>query len=230
MPEPTIVAMGGGGFLDGDPLLEEYILDLVGKERPRVCFVPTASADSPTGLILFYRFVSGRADGFDLTLFDRQVEDVRGFLLSMDVIYVGGGNTASMLAVWRAHGVDEVLREAWENGVLLCGMSAGANCWFECSVTDSFGPTLGPLHDGLGILRGSFCPHYDGESQRRPTYERLIGEGFPSGLAADDCAAVRFAGTEVAECVSSKAEAGAYRVELVDGEATQTSLPTRFLG
>jgi peptidase E len=224
-----IVAMGGGGFMDGDPLLDEYILELTGKEHPRVCFVPTASADAQVAMVGFYRFFSGRAEPFDLTLFDRRVQDLRGFLLSQDVIYVGGGNTANMLAVWRVHGVDVILREAWEQGVLLCGMSAGANCWFECSITDSFGPALAPLEDGLGFLPGSFCPHYDGESQRRPTYELLVSEGFPPGLAADDCAAVRFEGTEIAECVSSKPEAGVYRVEMVDGDIVQTSLETRYL-
>jgi peptidase E len=171
-----------------------------------------------------------RAEPSDLTLFDRRVEDVAGLLLSQDVIYVGGGNTASMLAVWRAHGVDQVLREAWERGIVLCGMSAGANCWFECSTTDSFGPTLAALDDGLGFLRGSFCPHYDGEPQRRPAYELLISKGFPAGYAADDNAALHFSGTELVECVSSRAEASAYRVELVDGEVVQTALETRLLG
>jgi peptidase E len=230
MARRTIVAMGGGGFLDDDPLLDEFVLELTGKPRPRVCFLPTASADAQTAIVQFYRAFSGRAEAFDLTLFDRRVQDVRGFLLSQDMIYVGGGNTANMLAVWRLHGVDAALREAWEQGIVLCGMSAGANCWFESSVTDSFGPILAPLHDGLGMLPGSFCPHYDGESQRRPTYELLVSEGFPAGFAADDFAALRFDGTELAECVSSKPEAGAYRVEIADGEVRQTSLETRFLG
>lgn len=230
MPESHIVAMGGGGFLDGDPLVDEYILSLSGKERPRICYVPTASADHQVGIVQFYRFFSTRADPFDLTLFDRRIEDLAGFLLSQDVIYVGGGNTANMLAVWRVHGVDEILRAAWEQGVVLCGMSAGANCWFECSVTDSFGPTLAPLDDGLAFLSGSFCPHYDSELQRRPTYELLVSKGFPPGYAADDSAALHFSGTELVECVSSKPDAGAYRVELVEDEVVQTSLMTRFLG
>ena len=223
--------MGGGGFSDEDPLLDEYILGLTGADRPRVCFVPTATGDSERYLAGFYRaFTALDCHPTDLGLFDRRVQDLEGFLLSQDVIYVGGGNTASMLAVWRTHGVDEILRSAWEQGVVLCGMSAGANCWFECSVTDSFGPVLAPLEDGLGLLPGSFCPHYDGESQRRPTYELLVSEGFPAGYAADDSAALRFDGTELVECVSSKPEAGAYRVELTDGEVVQTSLETRFLG
>jgi peptidase E len=230
MPDRHIVAMGGGGFVDGDPLIDEYILELTAKDRPRVCFLPTASADHQSSIVQFYRFFSGPAEPFDLTLFDRSVQDLEGFLLSNDVIYVGGGNTANMLAVWRVHGIDEILRSAWEQGIVLCGTSAGANCWFEGSITDSFGPTLAPLHDGLGFLEGSFCPHYDGEPQRRPTFELLISKGFPSGYAADDAAALHFVGTELVECVSSKPEAGAYRVELLDGEVVQTSLMTRFLG
>jgi peptidase E len=181
-------------------------------------------------MVAFYRFFSTRAEPFDLTLFDRRVQDLEGFLLSQDVIYVGGGNTANMLAVWRVHGVDEILKAAWEQGVVLCGSSAGANCWFEASITDSFGPALAPLHDGLGFLQGSFCPHYDSELQRRPTYELLVSKGFPPGYASDDAAALHFVGTELVECVSAQAEAGAYRVELMDDEVVQTSLMTRFLG
>src|SRR5437764_3163195 len=212
MPPRTIVAMGGGGFMEDDPLLDDYILELTGKDRPRVCFVPTAAADSQVAMVQFYRSFSSKADPSDLTLFDRRVRDVAGFLLLQDVIYVGGGNTASMLAVWRAHGVHDVLREAWGRGIVLCGMSAGANCWFEDSITDSFGPVLAALGDGLGFLPGTFCPHYDGEAERRPTYELLVSQGFPPGFAADDQAAVRFDGTDVAECLSSKPDAAVYRV------------------
>jgi peptidase E len=128
-----------------------------------------------------------------------------------------------MLAVWRLHGVDEALREAWERSVVLAGTSAGANCWFEASTTDSFGP-IGPLRDGLGLLEGSFCPHYDGEADRRPTYHRLIADGFPGGFAADENVAIHFAGTKLAEVVSGRPEAGAYRVDLVDGEVRETRL------
>jgi len=107
-------------------------------------------------------------------------------VLSQDVIWVGGGNTASLLAVWRAHGLDLVLREAWEQGVVLCGVSAGMNCWFEGSTTDSFGPTLAPLKDGLGILAGSCCPHYDSNEQRRPIYRGAVDRGeLGPGYAAD---------------------------------------------
>jgi dipeptidase E len=134
-------------------------------------------------------------------------------LVSQDLIYVGGGNTANMLAIWRVHGIDRALREAWERGAVLGGMSAGANCWFEDSVTDSFGPELRALGGGLGLLAGSFCPHYDGEPERRPTYTRLVQEGLLTpGYAADDDAAFHFEGTELREVVTQRDGARGYRV------------------
>jgi peptidase E len=147
------------------------------------------------------------------------VADLRSFVLAQDVIWVGGGNTASLLAVWRMHGLDVVLREAWEAGVVLCGVSAGMNCWFEASTTDSFDLAhLAPLHDGLGLLPGSACPHYDGEPQRRPLYRGLVESGaFPPGHAADDAAALVFEGTTVREVVCTQAGSTAYRVT-ADGE------------
>ncbi len=139
--------------------------------------------------------------------------DLRALALSHDAILVCGGNTANMLAVWRVHGFDRVLREAWEAGVVLFGWSAGMICWFEAGVTDSFGPELAGLRDGLGFLPGSACPHYDGEELRRPVYTRLVAdEGFPPGVALDDGAAARFVGTELVEVVASRPGAGGYRV------------------
>jgi dipeptidase E len=176
-----IVAMGGGGFSmePENPLLDEFVLSLARRARPRVCFVATASGDADGYVASFYRaFAALDCRPSDLGLFDRRVGDLRAFVLEQDVVYVGGGNTASLLAVWRAHGLDAVLAEAWAAGVVLCGISAGMNCWFRQSVTDSFDvATLAPLLDGLGLLAGSACPHYDGEEQRRPTYRRLVGPG-----------------------------------------------------
>ena len=152
-------------------------------------------------------------------------------MLSQDVIWVGGGNTASLLAVWRMHGLDVVLREAWEQGVVLCGVSAGMNCWFQASTTDSFGPELAPLHDGLGFVAGSACPHYDGEERRRPLYGELVAGGFPAGYAADEGAALHFdAGGSLVEVVASREYARGYRVERgPDGAAIEQALPTRSL-
>jgi peptidase E len=228
-----IVAMGGGGFSMDDPLMDAYVLDLVDASRPKVCFLPTATSRPDTYTVRFYvAFPSSRFAPSHLDLFDRRVEDLGSFPGEQDVIYVGGGNTANMLAVWRIHGVDRALRAAWESGVVCCGISAGANCWFEASTTDSF--LMGradALTDGLGLLRGSFTPHYDSEPERRPSYRRLVASGaLPSGIACDDFAAVRFEGTELAEAVIAREGAGACRVERAGDEATETPLPVRRLG
>lgn len=236
-PQPTIVAMGGGGFsMEPDnPLLDDHILSLArkqrGRERPRICFLATASGDSPQYIANFYAAFARRSDATHLGLFDRKVGDIDQFLLEQDAVYVGGGNTANMLALWRLHGVDRALARAWEAGVVLSGLSAGSNCWFQSATTDSFGP-LAALRDGLGFLPGSHSPHYDGEPARRPTFQRLIGEGvLPDGYAADDGAALVFHGTEVAEVVTSRPGARAYRVARgPDGGATETELPARYLG
>jgi peptidase E len=224
-----IVALGGGGFSDDDPLLDDFVLGLTGEERPRVCFVGTASGDSSFYLRRFYEaFTRGRADPSHLALFtmpNRPVEE----LLVQDVVYVGGGSTANMLAVWRLHGVDRVLREAWERGVVLAGISAGAICWFEAGVTDSFGP-LARLDGCLGFLAGSFCPHYDGEVERRPTFRRLVGEGLAGGYGVEDRVALHFRGTELAEVVSSRPDGRAFRVEPAGQEVAESPLPVRPLG
>lgn len=216
------------------PLLDDHILGLVARPRPRVCFVPTASGDDPGYIVQFYdAFPTSRCEPSHLPLFKRSVADLRSFVLGQDVVYVGGGNTANLLAVWRVHGFDVVLREAWEGGVVLCGVSAGALCWFSGGVTDSFGSGLAPLSDGLGLLPGSMCPHYDGEALRRPRYQELVGSGaLPRGLAADDGVALVFSGTAFSEAVSSRPGAQAYRVApgVDSGRAVEVALPTRYLG
>jgi peptidase E len=226
-----IVAMGGGTFGGDGRLspLDAYLLQLAATPRPRVCFLPTASAESPPYLLRFYEaFTADRCEPSHLLLFGRPRTDIRDFLLGQDVIYVGGGNTANMLAVWRVHGVDRVLAEAWERGVVLGGVSAGMICWFEAGVTDSFGPLAG-LDDGLKLLPGSACPHYDGELDRRPAYQRLVTGGFPAGHAADDGAALHFVDRRLHEAIAGRHGARAWRVALEDGKVRETALPTRLL-
>jgi dipeptidase E len=227
--------MGGGGFsMEPDnPLLDDFVLSLARRERPRVCFVATASGDEHAYVTGFYRAFAPRDCRLsDLGLFERRIADLRAHVLAQDVVYVGGGSTANLLAVWRAHGLDRILAEAWEAGVVLCGISAGMNCWFQASVTDSFDlGRLAPLHDGLGLLAGSACPHYDGEPQRRPTYRRLVAAGeLQAGWAADDGAALVFAGTELEEVVASRPGAAAYRVERAAGGAEERRVEARVLG
>jgi dipeptidase E len=220
-----IVAMGGYAGESG--LLDRHVLSLTGRARPRICYLPTAGGDAADAIEQFGRRFADCADTGVLSLFRRDVEDVGTFLLGQDVILVGGGNTANMLAVWRVHGVDAILREAWSRGIVLCGPSAGANCWFDACSTDSFGIGLAPLLDGLGFLAGSFCPHYDGEPLRRPTYTRWVAEGaIPPGWAADDGVALVFHGTELAEAVSERAGGRAFRVE----PAGETPVAVRTLG
>ena len=212
-----VVAMGGHARA-----LEDYVLGLA--RGPKVCFLPTAEGDDPWGIVLFYEQLGARSEATHLRLFDVPPADIRGLLMSQDVIYVAGGNTASMLGTWRAHGVDEILREAWEAGIVLCGWSAGANCWFEASVTDSFGPVLAGMSDGLGLLPGSFCPHYDDES-RRAVYALLLSEGFPAGYAAENGVALHFDGNELVEVVAAEDGVRGYRV----GTGGEEALETRVL-
>jgi dipeptidase E len=213
--------LASGGFALGTPL-DDLVLELGGA---RVCFVPTAGGCPEAMLGPFYESFARRAEPSHVVFNPWPRADLRGHVLSQDAIYVAGGNTANMLAVWRAHDFDRLLREAWEQGALLCGWSAGMICWFEAGVTDSFGPELSGMRDLLGFLPGSACPHYDGEERRRPVYRELVDEGFPPGYAADDGAVLHFAGTELLEVVTVREGARAYRVE----PGIETPLETRIL-
>ena len=234
-----IVAMGGGGFsMEPDnPLLDDFVLSLARRQPARVCFVPTASADSHSYLVKFYRAFSARAVATDLTLFESSslprrpglTADLAGYVAEQDVIYVGGGNTANLLAVWRAHGLDRIFREAWTRGTVMAGVSAGMLCWLSGGVTDSFGG-MGVLRDGLGLVEVSGCPHYDGEVGRRPAFHQAVRDGLPAGYAADDGAALHFVGTALAEVVSSRPAARAYRVAIEGGVVVESVVPTRYLG
>jgi dipeptidase E len=217
--KPTIVAMGGLSWEDEERRrLEDFWLALTDAERPRVLIVPTAAADDAGATLMLLTQLADRADVSHLSFFPWPPHDLRELVLRQDAVYVTGGNTANALAIWRVHGFDAILREAWEAGVVLTGWSAGMICWFEAGVTDSFGPQLEGMRDGLGFLPGSACPHYDGEGQRRPVYTRLVREeGFPPGFAADDCVALRFEGAELAEAVTARDGSRAFRVT-ADGE------------
>ncbi len=226
-PPRQIIAMGGGGFsMEPDnPLLDDHVLAATGAQQPRICFLPTASGDADGYLARFYDAFGLRAEPCHLGLFSREVADVQAFLCAQHVVYVGGGNTANMLAVWRVHGVDRALRAAYQRGVVLCGVSAGAVCWFEAAVSDSFGP-LSPLRDGLGLLPGTCAPHYDGDPERRPAFARMLAGGLPPGYGVDDGAALHFVDGELREVVASRPQARAYRVEATG----ETALPARYLG
>jgi dipeptidase E len=208
-----IVAMGSA---PSDPMLDHALGLARGR---RLLYVPTAGVEDPSYTVWWYGRLRGRVEMSHLHFFPWPPPDLREQALAADLILVAGGNTANMLAVWRVHGFDRILREAWEAGVVLAGWSAGAICWFDAGVTDSFGPQLEGMRDGLGLLPGSACPHYDGEELRRPRFAELVAGGFPPGIAIDDDAAAVYEGKELAEVVSSRESARAYRVG-AEGEQT----------
>jgi peptidase E len=226
--------MGGGGFTMDDPshALDAFVLSATGKPVPRVCFLPTASGDPRDQVTRFYeRFGSWACEPSILSLFHlaRDRIDPVSHLLAQDAIYVGGGSMRNLLAVWREHGVDEALRVAWDAGVVLAGLSAGAMCWFGGGISMSAGTPEAVR--GLGLLDGSLSVHLDGEAQRLPVYRAAVAAGeLAPGYAADDGAALLFEGTELAECVSSRAGARVLRIE-PDGRGgvVERSLPVRVL-
>lgn len=226
------LALLGGGFSNDDGLLDDWVLGYARRSRPRVCFVPTASGDAPAYIDKFFTaFRSHDCEPVVLPLFQRRFGDaaLRSFLLAQDVVYVGGGNTANMLAVWRVHGVDRLLREAYRAGTLLCGISAGANCWAEASLTDSFGP-LTALPDGIGLLPGSVCPHYDSEPDRRPSYQSAVASGtLPAGWALDDGVGVLFDDGLLADAVTTTPKARLYRVRRSGHETDEREQECRLL-
>lgn len=227
-----IIALGGHNLTTGDEdaALSRYILNQVPAESPRICFLSQGSGEDAFYVANFYRhFLALNALPSDLSLFKPHTADIAGFLLTQDIIYVGGGNTKSMLALWKEWGVDRTLRQAWEQGTLLSGVSAGAICWFEEGLTDSIPGKLTAL-SCLGFLSGSCSPHFDGESERRPAYERLIAEGgMAGGFGIDDQAALHFAGSGPPRVVSSRANATAYRVERTPEGACESTLNASVL-
>jgi dipeptidase E len=232
-PARQIVAFGGGGFSmeSGNPLLDEYVLSLCGTARPRVCFLPSASGDADHYVVRFYRaFPADRCEASHVSLFRREQgpADLRQHLLSQDLIYVGGGSVISLLGVWRAHGIDEILREAWEAGVVLCGLSAGSLCWFAEAVTGFHGAPRSV--EGLGLLPYSNCVHYQRGSERRLAYHDFIRGGMRSGYAAEDGAALHFTGTELSRVIASRPQARGYRLDPLGERVVEMRIATTYLG
>lgn len=213
-----------------NPLLDTYILQQAKKDTPKICFIPTASGDAEGYVNNFYRFFEKQScEPSHLSLFRPPTRDLESFVLEKDIIYVGGGSTKNLVALWKEWGLDSILRKAWEKGIVLAGISAGSICWFEEGVTDSYGDQLEPIK-ALGFLPGSNCPHYDGEADRRPAYHRLVGAGqLQGGVAADDGVAIHFIDQEIHKIVSSRPLAKAYSVTW-DGRVVETELDTEYLG
>jgi peptidase E len=223
-----LIALGGGGFsMEPDnPALDRYILSQARRPQPRVCFLPTATDNVDSYLLKFYlAFSQHDCQPAHLSLFSLPTADLEGYLLDQDVIYVGGGNTRSLLALWREWGLDVILRRAHAAGVVLAGVSAGANCWFEQCLTDSLPGALRVL-PGLGLLPGSFTPHYDGEAARRPALYRLLQAGtILPGYAADDSAGLHFVDGELLRAIRSRPAANVYRVACQLGMVVEEALP-----
>jgi peptidase E len=232
-----VLAIGGIGAPGGQdqqlPALIAHALDLSGAAVPRVCVLNTANGDDPVSYLRMYARLSQHgARPSHLQLFTMpNVADPADLLLSQDVIFVGGGSVANMVAVWRAHGLDRIMSRAWEAGIVLAGVSAGAICWFAGGTTDSFGPQLRPFTDGLRLLPGSYCPHYSTEPARRPAYHALVAAGaLTAGIACDDAVGAHFADDELAGLVADRPGATGYRVQPDgNGGSTEEPLPVRLL-
>jgi hypothetical protein len=235
MATPRILASSGGfmnngvqGVMRPAGIFKEA-MRLTGKERPRVCFVMTATGDDKNYLTMSYEALNGIADVCHLSLFTQPTAEIEERLCGSDIIWVGGGSVANLLAVWRVHGVDEVMKAAWEEGVILGGVSAGSICWHMGGTTDSFGPEPKPITNGLNLLPYGNGVHYDSEAQRRPLLHSLVADGtLPLSYATDDRIAILYEGTEPVRVIADRddydLETGpaAYRVELVGGEVVET--------
>ncbi len=228
-----IIAMGGGGFsMEPDnPLLDEYVLECARRKRPAICFLATASGDAASYIERFYSaFTRLPCAPTHLPLFVTPPPDFASIIARQDIFYVGGGSTHNLVLLWRAWRIDRLLRRAWRRGAVMCGLSAGSLCWFREGLSDSLSRRLQPIR-ALGWLRGSHCPHYDGEIGRRPAYQRLIRSGrLSAGYGVDDGAALHYVGTRLRRVVSSRPAATAYHVSRRAGRVEERALPARYLG
>jgi len=229
-----ILALGGGGFTmePANPLLDDFVLSLVPRSEPRILFLPTASGDTTAQINAFLdRFAERNCVHEHLSLFRLREADrsLREIVLEQDIIYAGGGSMRNLLAIWRAHGLDSLLVEAWRRGTVLAGLSAGAMCWFDAGITRSSGPPE-PIA-GLGLLEGSLTVHADGEPERLPVWLTHVRDGtLPGGWALDDGVALLFRGLRLERAVSSRPGAGAQRVDAIAGELVRHRLPVALLG
>ncbi len=212
----------------------DYALELSGASRPKICYLGTAGGDNLGGYAMFYAAFAARPDvhASHLQLFAMpNVPDPAQHLLDQDVIWVGGGSVAGLLAMWQLHGIDDAMRAAWAAGVVLGGVSAGSLCWHIGGTTDSFGPDLRPVTNGLALVPYGNGVHYDSEEQRRPLLHSLVADGtLPTSYATDDGAGLHYVGTELHEAVTDREDSYGYRIERnADGSVTETVLATRLL-
>lgn len=222
--QETLLALGGAGFADPEArALDEFALGLTGAARPRICLLATACGDASAYIAAFYRSFGQHAHCSHLSLFQREPGDMRALLLEQDLLYVGGGSTANLLALWRLHGVDEIVREAYAQGIVLVGVSAGACALFEAGVSASFGK-LAALNDGLGLVEGGFAPHY---GQRREVLLEMVAAGLSRGFGAGEETGLLFRGGELSEAVATGSGG---RAALLDVGPVETEVTARTLG
>ena len=226
-----IIALGGGGFSDepDNPLLDDYILRQSSKDSPKICFIGTASGDSEVYIQNFYKsFGKKDCTPSNLALFYGHTDKIEEFILDQDILFVGGGNTRNMLVLWKEWGLDKIIRKAYDQGIILSGVSAGSICWFEQGLTDSVPKQLNTLNC-LGFLKGSNCPHFDGEPQRQPVYRQVIANGnMKAGIACDDGVALHFVNEKLERIVSSRENKRAIRFEMKE-TLTETILEPEYL-
>lgn len=212
MNEKQIVCMGGGGFSRGNLALDKYFLNLTRKKNPKVCFIPTASGDSTSYISIFYEaYIKLGAQVEVLKLFKPIKVDLNEYLNDFDAIYVGGGNTKSMMAVWQFWGLDKALKNAYEKGIICGGLSAGCNAWFEESHSDSTMPNW-CVAKGLGVLNGSVCPHFSGENRKNSYFQMIKSREILEGFAFDDGSAGHFINGELKTVISENEKTNGYSV------------------
>ena len=225
-----IVAYGAGY----NPPFIKFITGLIGKTRPKLCYLPTASADGEGGIIRWYETCASLSvEPYVQRMFIDSYHQKKSFeevLLDMDAIVVGGGNTLNMMAIWKAQGVDKILKQAWDKGIVLAGGSAGSLCWFEEGTTDSRPKELSKV-ECLGFIKTSHCPHYDAEEQRRPLYQKyILDKTLKPGYAIDNKAAIYFEDNEVKKVLAVNEESNAYYVSVKDGKIVEEKLPKEVVG
>ena len=223
--DKQIIAIGGGGFgrNPGDGVIEQYILDQTGKEKPNICFIPTATGDNEAYKVNYYSTFS-KLDCNPIHLdFFKRTPDLEQLIPQQDAIFVGGGNTKSMLAVWKDWNLDKLLKDAYEKGVVMSGVSAGANCWFERAVVDSWEEDLRVI-DCMGFIKGICCPHYDEEPQRRPAVKTFLEDGIiDSCYSVEGNCALHVKNDDEYLSVDFGKEKNAYIVSIDDGKVKEAA-------
>jgi dipeptidase E len=230
MIEKQIIATSGGFSIDSNDKLDRYILEQTKKKNPKICFIPTASADSDGYVVKFYSFFSKlRCTPSHFSFYRPSTNDLEEFFFEKDILYVGGGNTLNMIAIWKAWEFDKILRTAWEKGIILTGISAGAMCWFEHGHTDSYSSDLSVM-ECLGFINGSCSPHFDSEEKRRASFKKYILNGsLKEGYGIDDGAAIHFKNDKLFKAISSRKDSKVYHLRLEKNKISETVIATKYL-